>query len=148
MSVGVSGLTPQSDDEQRAASHAAMKRLLWLALAASIVLIAGIIAVHKWGGAGARRDTLVGVSLMAPSKDSSVARGPVRFTWRRIPSALRYILELQAGDGTVLLSLSTVDTSLSTSLATIPVGNHRWLVHASTDFGMDITSEARLLRVH
>jgi hypothetical protein len=129
---------------------AAWKRLVPMALAASIILALGVVGVHKWGTQGAPDDLRGGnaVSLIEPSSDASVPRGAVRFAWRRVPSALRYTLEIDATDGRVLLSTHTIDTSLTLSLANVPAGEHRWLVLTSTDFGTELRSETRVLRVH
>jgi len=138
-------------------AQAKVRRSPWrvlvpMALAASAILAVGTIGVHKWGRDGSVPDDVVrdgtGMALITPSNGEDVARGSVRFTWRRVPSALRYTLELDASDGTVLFATQTVDTTVTAALANTPPGEHRWLVRTSTDFGAELRSETRVLRLH
>ena len=124
-------------------------RLLPMALAASIILVVGVVGVHKWGTLpdDVERDG-GGMPLVAPANGASVAAGNVTFTWRRVPSALRYTLELDASDGTVLFTTQTIDTTVTAALAKTPPGEHRWLVRTSTDFGAELRSQTRVLRLH
>jgi hypothetical protein len=127
-------------------------RLVPMAAAASIILVVGIVSVHKWGTDGTLPDELVrdggGMALVTPANGASVAAGNVTFAWRRVPSALRYTLEVDASDGTVLFTTQTIDTTVTAALAKTPPGEHRWLVRTSTDFGTEIRSETRVLRLH
>lgn len=130
-------------------SRSSWKRLVPMALAASIILVVGIVGVHKWG---TMPDDVLrdggAMPLVAPVNGASVAAGNVTFTWRRVPSALRYTLELDASDGTVLFTARTIDTTVTAALANTPPGEHRWLVRTSTDFGAELRSETRVLRLH
>ena len=140
----------QARDEATRARRSPWKALVPMALAASILLVAGAIAVRTWGTQDLSDDVLRGggaMSLVAPPNGASASPGSVTFTWRRVPNALRYTLELDASDGTVLYTTPTVDTTIVAPLAKIPPGEHRWLVRTKTDFGAELRSETRVLRV-
>ena len=134
-----------------AARLAVWRRLAPLAAAASIVVAAGVIGLGQWrqgpGDDVTRAGDAADVTLVAPAAAGAVAAGPATFVWRAVPGALRYTLEVYAADGTVLVGIAAEDTTLATTLAGVPAGEHRWAVRAHMSDGSERRSEARALRV-
>jgi len=69
------------------------------------------------------------------------------FAWRPVARALRYTLEVNAADGTVLYTASAGDTILTAPLASMGAGDHRWWGRAHLDDGSERRSVAWILRV-
>jgi hypothetical protein len=85
--------------------------------------------------------------LVTPTNGAAVRAGLVRFTWRPVSGVIHYTLELDATDGTVLVSSQTRDTTFTASVAATAVGENRWLVRAKVQDGSEKRSETRLLKV-
>ena len=121
------------------------------ALAASLVLAVGLAGVGRWRGRTAdditRAGGAAGPALVAPANGSAVEAGLVRFAWRPVAGVLRYTLEIDSNDGTVLYSTETRDTVVTATIAATAIGEDRWLVRAHMDDGSERRSEARVLRV-
>jgi hypothetical protein len=60
---------------------------------------------------------------------------------------MRYTLEVDATDGTVLVSSQTQDTTFTAPIAPTAVGENRWLVRAKMQDGSEKRSASWLLRV-
>jgi len=95
------------------------RRALPFAIAACLLLVVGIEA-RRFGGqpADVMRGEDAGVTTIAPSgdvTDAPLGTAPVVFAWRPVDGASRYEFEVLDGDGTVVYSASTGDTSIVVS---------------------------------
>ena len=124
------------------------RRLVPLALAASLLLAVGIgLAVRS---RGAPEDTPRGgthqLDLLTPPAE--VAPGqPITFSWRPVPGARRYQLEVLDANGTAMFSEFTPDTALTWSADRLrPGASYRWWVRDVTP-GAELNSALRPLRV-
>jgi len=112
------------------------RRVIPLALAASLLLAVGVAGVSRWqrsGGDVTRAGGSTTPTLVRPSNGSTVAAGRVRFVWRSVAGALGYTLEVDATDGTVLFTARTADTALTAPLTGTATGEYRWSVAARMD---------------
>ena len=124
-----------------------------IALAASIVLLIGLgyFGVVRSRSAGVVDDlTRSGagdVQLVVPVPDGN-ARART-FTWRSVPGALSYTMELRRDDGTVITRASTADTVLTIpdSLRTAPHDFAYWVVVARLTDGAELRSAMRRIRI-
>jgi hypothetical protein len=144
-----------STGEMRAAPRA-IRQLSWsrwmpAALAASLVLAIGLAGLGRLRNRGAeeiaRAGAAGGPALVTPANGTAVPAGLVRFAWRPVAGVVRYTLEVDATDGTVLYSTQTRDTVVTATIAATAVGENRWLVRAQMDDGSERRSETRVLRV-
>jgi hypothetical protein len=144
-----------SSGERRAAPRA-VRDLSWrrwvpAAMAASLVLAVGLVGVARWRARGAEDITRAGAAagpvLVTPANGAAVRSGLVQFVWRPIPAVIQYTLEVDATDGTVLVSSSTRDTTFRASIAPTAVGDTRWLIRAKMQDGSEKRSESRVLRI-
>jgi hypothetical protein len=71
----------------------------------------------------------------------------VSFTWRSMPAVIQYTLEVDATDGTVIVSSPTRDTTLRAPISATAVGENRWLVRAKLQDGSEKRSQAWVLKV-
>lgn len=134
-----------------AAPPRSWRRWVPAALAASVVLVVGVVGVDRWRE---RAQYEVGRSgsggapaLVAPSAGSELAVGPVTFVWHQVPRALWYALEVDATDGTVLFTARSTDTLFAAPLTSAARGNNRWWVRAHLNDGSERHSETRRLRL-
>jgi len=89
-----------------------------------------------------------GVTLVAPATE--IANGaPLVFVWHPDPGANRYLLEVLAADGSVVVSESTADTTLTLRDATrlAPGADYSWWVRSVGDGGAQRASSVRPLRL-
>lgn len=134
----------------------AVERLRWrrvavVGLAATAVLAVGLGPGRPlWSG----RDEPVlrgeaDIALVAPvPSEAAPVSTPLTFTWRPVPGARRYTVELLAADGTVALGGETADTTLTLAPpASLAAGEYRWLVSAQAADGATTRSAARPLRL-
>lgn len=144
-----------SSAETRAAPRA-IRDLSWrrwtpAALAASLVLAVGLAGVIRLRDRGAEDITRAGADagpvLVSPSNGAAVGAGVVQFVWRPIPGVIQYTLEVDASDGSVLVSSPTRDTTFRATIAPTAVGENRWLVRAKLQDGSEQRSEAWVLKV-
>jgi hypothetical protein len=144
-----------SSGETRAGSRA-IRDLSWrrwapAALAASLVLavgLAGLIRSRTRGGEDIlRAGAAAGPVLLTPANGAAVRLGLVQFVWRAIPGVIQYTLEVDATDGTVLVSATTRDTTFRAAIAPTAVGENRWLVRAKMQDGSELRSESWALRI-
>lgn len=110
----------------------------WLPLAAGVALAAG--AASLWLLLRAPDQTLRSggastVTLVTPVGGS--AERPLRFTWRSVPTATSYRLELLTEDGRLVFAKDQPDTTaaLPDSLP-VPAGKYRWWVSARSTEGV------------
>lgn len=127
------------------------QRLVPLAAAASIVIAVGLFGVDRMRERAAGEITRAGAegdpALIAPANGSAPSASAVTFVWHPVERALRYTLEVNAADGTVLYTSSVGDTVLTARLASVGAGEHRWWVRAHLDDGSERRSVAWILRV-
>jgi len=143
-----------SSGETRAAPRA-IRNTSWhrwpVALAASLVLAVGLAGVIRSRMRGdediTRAGPASGPALVTPVNGAGVRSGLVRFVWRPVPEVIQYTLEVDATDGTVLVSSPTRDTTFLASIAPTAVGETRWLVRAKMQDGSEKRSESWVLRV-
>jgi anti-sigma factor RsiW len=121
------------------------------ALAASLVLVAGLAGLARLrvrtSDEVTRAGAAAGPALVTPANGAAVRSGLVSFTWRSMPAVIQYTLEVDAADGTVLVSSPTRDTTLRAPIAATAVGENRWLVRAKLQDGSEKRSEAWVLKV-
>ena len=92
---------------------AVTRRLVSLAAAAVILVVAGVPVVrHYAGGSRPPESTRAAddISLIAPRGDTRDAR-PLVLRWRTVPTAARYDVSVVGDDGTTPVKLTTSDTS-------------------------------------
>lgn len=138
-----------AEAQQKIPNRWSWQRMVPLAAAASVVLVAGVIGIAQLRQTGEQPVRALSNDqpvLIAPVTNASANTRPVTFAWHPTSGALRYILELTASDGTVLFSTSTTDT---TAVAlTSAAGAARWWVRAHMDDGSERRSETRVLRLN
>ena len=119
---------------------------LW-AFAATVVLVAGATLI--WRMMQPQADVLRGASeqlnLVAPA-EGAVVRLPATLSWRSVPGALSYRVELLDGSGTVTFSSAVTDTTMA--LESIPAGAVvSWKVVAEFLNGVPLESPSRKVRL-
>ena len=119
---------------------------LW-AFAATIVLVAG--ATLAWRMMQSRQDVLRGASeqltLVTP-EDAASVRLPATLTWRSVPGALSYRIELLDGSGNLSFSSGVTDTTMALeSMPARPVVG--WKVVAEFLNGIPLESPTRRIRL-
>jgi hypothetical protein len=135
--------------ESGAAGRTAGRRswLMPAALAASVLLAVGIgrtVLVPSEGTTRGDADALV---LVRPDREAA-AGDSLAFTWRAVPGASRYELELLDAGGAVAATATTTDTSAALPAAhALPPGDYRWWVRATTSDARAIRSALRPLRL-
>ena len=89
-----------------------------------------------------------GVVTVAPAEEIAAGARPV-FVWRAVPGAARYRFELLDVDGNLLHEAVTTDTSvvLPESVTLDADVEHRWIVRATDQLGVQLGSAVRALRV-
>ena len=121
------------------------------ALAASLLLAAGLAGVARLRNRGAeditRAGAAAGPALLTPANGAAVRAGSVQFVWRPIRGVIQYTLEVDATDGTVLVSSTTRDTTFRAPIAATAVGENRWLIRAKLEDGSEKRSETWVLKV-
>jgi hypothetical protein len=137
--------------ESGAAGRAGGRRA-WLmpaALAASVLLAVGVgrTVLRSGGDDTTRGDGHSAVVLVQPGREAR-AGDALTFSWRPVPGASRYEIELLDAGGGVVASAATPDTTVS-SVATraLPPGDYRWWVRATTPDARSLRSALRPLRL-
>jgi len=133
------------------AVHTRWRRPIVLALGTALAAGAALVAVL--GPWSARQDSTVvmrgaatDVRLAAPAADTVVSAGGLTFSWRSVPDARRYTLEVLTSAGAVRARRETTDTSAAISAAELGTGDLRWTVRADMNGG-ELHSPTRRLRV-
>lgn len=121
------------------------RRLVPLALAASLLLVVGVGLLVRNRSVG---DTLRGggqLMLLSPETEVSPSE-PIVFSWRPVPGVYRYQIEVLDQNGKAMFSQVTRDTAIVWR-AGFPAGtSYEWLVRDLTP-GSRLVSAARPLRV-
>ena len=122
-----------------------------LALAASIAVVAAagvVLSSVIRSGDEQVRGTVTEIELVAP-RATAPAGAPITFSWRPLPNATRYVLEVQRQDGLVVLADTTADTVLTVapSAALLPDSTYRWWVRESGDASEPRSSGLRTLQL-
>ena len=142
----------RAGSDSGAASRAGSPRKWFMpvALAASLLLAVGIGRQVLRPSA---EDTTRGdgeaspVVLLHPGAEMAAGE-PITFTWRPVPGASRYELELLDAGGGVAAAAATSDTSASPQAARVlPPGEYRWWVRATTADARALRSALRPLRL-
>lgn len=119
------------------------------ALAASLLLAVGLGRQllgpsHDDTTRGSASGAIV---LLGPGTEMPAGE-PLTFTWRPVPGARRYELELLDAGGSVAATAATSDTSASPEAAgALPPGQYRWWVRATTADAGSLRSALRPLRL-
>ena len=124
------------------------RRFAPMAAAAMIVLALGVVSVTQFlnRGTNVMRGEANAVALITPPRAAVVSPASASFVWHRVPGALRYTLEVDAADGTVMMNTMTTDTARVVRLSA-NTGDARWWVRAHMDDGTEKRSEAREIRI-
>ena len=126
------------------------QRPLALALAASLLLAVGVGPARDWWSArdpGTMRGDVTAFMLVGPEPDALVSPDSLRFTWRPVPGALRYTIELLTIEGAVRAARTTTDTSATLAgTQDTAAGEYRWWVRAELPGG-ERRSELRAVRI-
>jgi hypothetical protein len=85
-------------------------------------------------------------ALVSPASEGEATATEVGFVWRSVPGAIRYVVEVDAADGSVAFTTETIDTALTTPVAA-PPGEYRWWILARLNDGSERRSEARRIRI-
>ena len=121
-----------------------------LAMAASVAAVVGagvVLSGVLRSGADRERGTTGDIALVAPGAAAG-AGGPIAFTWRAVPEATGYVLEVQRADGSVVLADTTGDTVAVVEAGRLaPDSNYRWWVREVTDGAEPRSSGFRGLRL-
>ena len=122
-----------------------------LALAASIAVVLGatvVLARMRNSGAERERGNTSDIALLAPG--TRATRGAsLSFSWRALPGASRYVLEVQRPDGSIAYADTTSDTLVvvAQSSTLLPDSAYRWWVREVTDGTEPRSSAFRDLRL-
>jgi len=121
------------------------------AIAASLVVAVGLgyYALMRGQASTGARDLMRGASdveLVSPTNDETVALRVL--TWRAVPSARDYTVEIRREDGSVVARSVSKDTvfSVSDSIAAATTGTIYWGVTATLPDGTERRSATRRLR--
>ena len=103
------------------------------ALAATVLLAVGIGRVAlRPGEEPVRSGEGAGVAVLAPAPEAAAGE-PLAFAWRPVESAVRYRVEVLAGDGDVAIEAETRDTAVTIEgISRLAPGDYRWWVVALT----------------
>lgn len=126
------------------------RKPLGLALAASLLLAIGLGPGRGWlarGEPDVMRGDAASLVAASPADGAFVSADSLRFAWHPVAGAGRYVVELLTPDGTVRLSETTGDTTLTLrGVRGVPGGEYRWWVRAILPDG-ERRSEPRSLRL-
>jgi hypothetical protein len=127
-------------------------RRAWLmpaALAASFLLAVGLgrTVLRSGGDDTTRGDDRGAVMLVQPGREAR-AGDSLSFSWRAVPGASRYEVEVLNASGGVVASAATTDTTIaSEATRLLPPGDYRWWVRATTSDARTLRSPLRPLRL-
>jgi hypothetical protein len=134
------------------ATGRARGRRAWLipaALAASFLLAVGVgrTVLRAGGDDTMRGDNRGPVVLVRPGREAK-AGDVLIFSWRAVPDASRYEIEVLNAGGGVVASAATTDTTISSeAIRLLPPGDYRWWVRATTPDARSLRSAIRPLRL-
>jgi hypothetical protein len=103
------------------------------ALAATVLLAVGIGRdALRPGEEPVRSGEGAGVAVLAPAPEAAAGE-PLAFAWRPVEGAVRYRVEVMAGDGDVAIEAETRDTAVTIEgIGRLAPGDYRWWVVALT----------------
>ena len=132
--------------------RAPWRRRLGIALAASVVLAVALgPARHLLEPERTVRGGTEPLAPIAPAADAVLPIAPASpptFVWHAVPGAEGYTLELLTGEGALVASAKTKDTTLTlASPGALAPGEYQWSVTARESDGSELRSAARRLRV-
>jgi hypothetical protein len=137
--------------ESGAAGRGAARRGWFMpaALAASVLLAVGIGRQMLRSGDDTTRGSGASGAVWLVQPGPQLAAGqPVAFAWRPVPGASRYDLELLDARGSVAAAAATTDTSAAPeAVRSLPPGEYRWWVRATTSDARTLRSPLRSLRL-
>lgn len=144
----------QAGVEAGGVAGAGGRRAWWrgqpLALAASVAVVVGAAVVLSGvlrSGADRERGTAGDIALVAPGARAA-GGAPLVFTWRAVPEASRYVLEVQRADGSIVLADTTADiVAVVEPGRLLPDSAYRWWVREVTDGAEPRSSAFRDLRL-
>ncbi len=138
---GTSGLSA-------ARRRSTLRRYAPLALAASLLIAAGVLTRNVWRESpDVTRGETAAVTLVAPP-DEMQTGAPIAFVWRPIPDAFRYEIEVLDAAGNVAYAETTSDTVVTLPAGRLAAGSdYRWMVRATTGAGDQLVSAIRRLRI-
>jgi hypothetical protein len=118
-----------------------------LALAASLVAAVGTALLVARRVPDLDRGKGREIELVSPV-EGAAAGGSLTFTWRALPGASGYVLEVQRQDGSIAFSDTTGDTSatIADPGEALPDSDYRWWVRETTDGSEPRSSPLRPLR--
>jgi hypothetical protein len=120
-----------------------------VALAASLVLVVTVgQRLRSPEGSDVERGTADGITLLAPPAEIDAASPPT-FSWKPVPGARGYELEVLDEKGALVWGAKTSETSVTLSdPRLLPAGkSYRWWVRATTESGTQRASPVRSLRI-
>jgi hypothetical protein len=126
------------------------RRTPWLALAASVVLLAGAALVWQRSHSG---DDVVrgdGDAITLASPAGAVARDQAtRFVWRALPGAAQYEVEVIAAAGDLVFATTTADTTIDLAgrVQLAAATEYRWRVTTALPDGRRLSSVAQGFRI-
>jgi len=134
------------------------RRVAPFAIAASLMLVVGVEARRR--GANEARPEVMrgeesGITTLAPAGDvtgAALGTAPVVFVWQPVAGARRYEFEVLDGDGTVVYSAATADTTVAVAAADAaerfrPGVEYQWWVRAVTPDATQPRSALRSFRL-
>jgi hypothetical protein len=133
--------------ERGAARLYAWRRWVPLAAAAVLLLSVGLLTINQSPADDVVRGLGTDLALLAPEDGASHNAGPITLVWQRVTDALRYTVEVDAADGSVLYRASTTDTLHVVPDETQLVSETRWWVRAHMKDGSERRSDARTLYI-
>lgn len=144
----------QAAIEAEGRAGAGGRRAWWrgapLALAASVAVAVGAAVVLSGvlrSGADRERGAAEDIVLVAPGVQAA-GGAPVAFTWRALPEASRYVLEVQGVNGSIVLADTTGDTVAVVEAGRLaPDSDYRWWVREVTDGAEPRSSPLQRLRL-
>jgi hypothetical protein len=118
---------------------------------AGIVALVGLsLAAAMWLGRREQQGRIAGelVPLVGPAEGADVTP-PAPFSWRPVPGAVDYTLQIVRQGGESVLAVTLRDTSYTWAVEAAQVAGQRffWLVSASLSSGKSVHSSARAFRV-
>ena len=121
-----------------------------VALAASLILVVTVgQRLRPAGGVDVERGSSTnGITLLGPPPEISPGTSPT-FSWKPVPGAESYELELLDEKGAVVFGAKTSETSVTVSdpVLSAPGKSYHWWVRATTASGDQRASAARSLRI-
>ena len=117
----------------------------WIVLAAAAVVAFAVVLGRSGGDGQVMRSADAELRLVSPS--GIVSTADTTFTWRAVPRATRYHMEVISTAGAVVHDAQTADTALAVARGTLPANEYFWRVTAVLSDGSTRASTALGFRV-